>query len=143
MFFTGRFCKLSTLPIIILIFMLSISLASPASSSPGPDSVLFPAVADAEVSSANGEAACASCHVFGNMDDLAWDLGDPSGVRVSNPNPFVLERTTSAYPSWNCWTSTVVCLRFAASTFLTARRFWTSSRMSRSSTTLSPLAAVG
>jgi hypothetical protein len=27
--------------------------------------------------------------VFGNMDDMAWDLGDPAGVQASNPNPFV------------------------------------------------------
>ena len=26
-----------------------------------------------------GQAACASCHVDGRMDRLAWDLGDPSG----------------------------------------------------------------
>ena len=25
----------------------------------------------------NGEAACASCHIFGDKDDLAWDLGNP------------------------------------------------------------------
>lgn len=45
---------------------------------------------DADLSSSNGEAACASCHIFGNMDDLAWDLGDPSGVQGPNPNPFIL-----------------------------------------------------
>lgn len=30
--------------------------------------------------SAHGDQACASCHVFGDMDDLCWDLGDPAGV---------------------------------------------------------------
>lgn len=30
--------------------------------------------------SGNGTASCASCHVDGEMDMLAWDLGDPSGV---------------------------------------------------------------
>jgi DNA-binding beta-propeller fold protein YncE len=37
--------------------------------------------------SGHGDAACASCHVFGDMDDLAWDLGDPYGAIVANPNP--------------------------------------------------------
>ena len=36
-----------------------------------------PFLYDARLTSSNGEAACASCHVFGDMDDLAWDLGDP------------------------------------------------------------------
>ena len=35
--------------------------------------------------SAHGEAACASCHLFGDMDDLAWDLGNPSGSFHSAP----------------------------------------------------------
>ncbi len=30
-------------------------------------------------SSAHGDAACASCHISGDLDGLAWDLGDPSG----------------------------------------------------------------
>ncbi len=40
--------------------------------------------------SGHGDAACASCHVFGNMDDLAWDLGDasPGAAPFPNPNPF-------------------------------------------------------
>lgn len=42
---------------------------------------------DANLTGSNGEAACGSCHVFGDMDDLAWDLGDPDGVVVPNPNP--------------------------------------------------------
>ncbi len=33
---------------------------------------------DGEISSAHGDLACGSCHVFGDMDQLAWDLGDPS-----------------------------------------------------------------
>lgn len=45
---------------------------------------------DANVSSSNGEASCSSCHVFGRMDDLAWDLGDPAGSAVINPNPYEL-----------------------------------------------------
>ena len=46
---------------------------------------------DADFTSSNGEASCSACHVFGNMDDLAWNLGNPSGVQVPNPNPFTVE----------------------------------------------------
>jgi DNA-binding beta-propeller fold protein YncE len=41
----------------------------------------------ATLTSSNGEASCASCHIFGDMDDLAWDLGDPDGDPFPNPNP--------------------------------------------------------
>jgi DNA-binding beta-propeller fold protein YncE len=37
--------------------------------------------------SANGEAACASCHIFGDVDDLAWDLGNPDAVVKTDPIP--------------------------------------------------------
>src|SRR5262249_42747084 len=45
---------------------------------------------DAHLTSSNGEASCAVCHVFGDFDSLAWDLGnpDPNGV-LTNNNPFV------------------------------------------------------
>lgn len=33
--------------------------------------------------SGNGTGACASCHVDGDMDHLAWNLGDPSGSMTS------------------------------------------------------------
>jgi len=29
--------------------------------------------------SGHGDAACSSCHISGHMDELAWDLGDPTG----------------------------------------------------------------
>ncbi len=45
---------------------------------------------DANLTSSNGEAACASCHVDGDLDSLAWDLGDPDGSIVSNPLDFAL-----------------------------------------------------
>ncbi len=44
---------------------------------------------DARATSSNGEAACASCHVFGNHDDLLWDLGNPDGDVVTNANLFM------------------------------------------------------
>jgi YVTN family beta-propeller protein len=45
---------------------------------------------DAAFTSSNGEASCSSCHIFGDFDSLAWDLGDPDNVVTSNPNPFRL-----------------------------------------------------
>ncbi len=33
--------------------------------------------------SGNGTASCAACHVDGEIDGLAWDLGDPGGQMVS------------------------------------------------------------
>ena len=43
---------------------------------------------DAAFTSSHGDQACASCHVFGDMDDLAWDLGNPDDAVVANSNPF-------------------------------------------------------
>jgi YVTN family beta-propeller protein len=43
---------------------------------------------DARASSSNGTSACASCHVFGDFDSLAWDLGAPDGDPLANPGPF-------------------------------------------------------
>jgi YVTN family beta-propeller protein len=47
-----------------------------------------PVLYDAMLSSSNGEASCASCHVFGDFDSLAWDLGNPDDAPLNNPNPF-------------------------------------------------------
>lgn len=46
-----------------------------------------PFLYDAKRTSANGEASCAACHIFGDTDDLAWDLGDPDGVVTKSPIP--------------------------------------------------------
>jgi DNA-binding beta-propeller fold protein YncE len=43
---------------------------------------------DARNTSGHGDQACASCHIFGDLDALAWDLGDPMGVNDTNFNPF-------------------------------------------------------
>ncbi len=43
---------------------------------------------DARGTSAHGDSACASCHVFGDFDGLAWDLGDPDRATIDNPGPF-------------------------------------------------------
>lgn len=35
---------------------------------------------DAILGSGHGDAACSSCHLSGDKDGLAWDLGDPTGA---------------------------------------------------------------
>jgi DNA-binding beta-propeller fold protein YncE len=56
---------------------------------PEPDSVVSgrPMLYDATRFSGNGEASCASCHIFGDMDDLAWDLGNPDNSVTTSPIP--------------------------------------------------------
>ena len=46
---------------------------------PEPSSIVNgrPFLYDAANFSGNGEASCASCHIFGDMDQLAWNLGNP------------------------------------------------------------------
>ena len=43
---------------------------------------------DAQFTSSRGDSACASCHVFGDLDSLAWDLGNPDATTITNPGPF-------------------------------------------------------
>ncbi|WP_129346742.1 hypothetical protein [Sorangium cellulosum] len=43
---------------------------------------------DASFSSSHGDSACASCHIYGDLDDLAWNLGNPDGLVVADPGPF-------------------------------------------------------
>ncbi|UQA63145.1 hypothetical protein [Polyangium aurulentum] len=59
--------------------------------SPEPDDIVEGRrfLYDARLSSSNGEASCASCHVFGHTDDLSWDLGNPDGTVLNNPGPFL------------------------------------------------------
>ena len=40
---------------------------------------------DASFSSSHGDSSCASCHVFGDFDSLAWDLGNPDAPVTSQP----------------------------------------------------------
>lgn len=56
-----------------------------------------PILYDALATSSNGEAACASCHVFGDLDGLAWDLGDPDADVMANPNPIGPVGTAQAF----------------------------------------------
>jgi YVTN family beta-propeller protein len=59
---------------------------------PEPDSVVRgrPMLYDATRFSGNGEASCASCHIFGDIDDLAWDLGNPDNSVTKSPIPINL-----------------------------------------------------
>ncbi len=43
---------------------------------------------DARLSSSHGDSACASCHVFADLDSLAWDLGNPDTESFPNLGPF-------------------------------------------------------
>jgi sugar lactone lactonase YvrE len=67
---------------------------------PEPASVVEgrPFLYDAIMTGSNGEASCASCHIFGDMDDLAWDLGNPDADVVANNNPFVFGNHDPFHP---------------------------------------------
>jgi cytochrome c peroxidase len=69
------------------------TLATHALHDPEPAQVALgrPFLYDAVATSGNGEASCASCHVFGDDDDLAWDLGNPDDPVSDNDfQPFLL-----------------------------------------------------
>ncbi len=57
---------------------------------PEPQSIIDgrPFLYDATITSANGEASCSSCHIFGSMDQLAWNLGNPDDHVTTNSQPF-------------------------------------------------------
>ncbi len=44
---------------------------------------------DADLTSSRGNDACSTCHIFGDNDGLAWDLGDPDGTTKPIPNVFI------------------------------------------------------
>lgn len=48
---------------------------------------------DASLTSSHGDTSCSSCHIFGDFDSLAWDLGDPDITTINNPGPFILGPT--------------------------------------------------
>lgn len=68
---------------------------------PEPESVIVgrPFLYDANLSSSNGENACASCHIFGDMDNLAWDLGNPFATAVNNPGPLKINHEEFGIPA--------------------------------------------
>lgn len=46
-----------------------------------------PFLYDAAYTSSRGNSSCAGCHIFGDTDHLAWDLGNPDGSVEKNRNP--------------------------------------------------------
>jgi DNA-binding beta-propeller fold protein YncE len=60
---------------------------------PEPPSVVAgrPFLYDTSFSSSHGDSSCASCHVNGDFDSLAWDLGNPDGAVQPIPGPFELQ----------------------------------------------------
>ena len=56
---------------------------------PEPQDVIDgrPFLYDAVATSGNGEASCSSCHIFGDFDSLAWNLGDPDNSMSTNNQP--------------------------------------------------------
>ncbi|HVR75574.1 MAG TPA: hypothetical protein VMT52_14660 [Planctomycetota bacterium] len=65
---------------------LQVSATVPLRHDPEPAAVREgrPVLYDAR-NSGHGDSACASCHIFGDFDSLAWDLGDPDGIVETNP----------------------------------------------------------
>lgn len=62
------------------------TLETHAMHNPEPQHVVEgrPFMYDANLTSGNGEASCASCHIFGDMDQLAWNLGNPDDHVTTN-----------------------------------------------------------
>jgi len=46
-----------------------------------------PFLYDAVATSGNGETSCSSCHIFGDFDSLAWNLGNPDETLSTNNQP--------------------------------------------------------
>ncbi len=46
-----------------------------------------PFLYDANLTSGNGETSCSSCHTFGDLDQLAWNLGNPDDIVTTNTIP--------------------------------------------------------
>ncbi len=56
---------------------------------------------DAFETSSNGEASCSTCHVFGDLDALAWDLGDPDVSVAIDPLPRRIGVLPPAFPNFH------------------------------------------
>jgi hypothetical protein len=55
---------------------------------------------DASFTSNHGDSACASCHVFGDFDSLAWVLGNLNGESINNPGPFTVLASQFGLPDF-------------------------------------------
>jgi mono/diheme cytochrome c family protein len=47
-----------------------------------------PFLYDATLTSSRGDSSCSGCHIFGDLDHLSWDLGNPDEVLAQNPAPY-------------------------------------------------------
>ncbi|MAR93220.1 MAG: hypothetical protein CML06_20435 [Pseudomonadales bacterium] len=58
---------------------------------PEPDFIVNgrPFLYDARYCSGRGDSACASCHLFGDTDGIAWNLGNPDGSWTYNTRDYV------------------------------------------------------
>jgi len=67
---------------------------------PEPPSVVAgrPFLYDTSLSSSHGDSSCASCHVNGDFDSLAWDLGNPDGAVQPIPGPFEIPPSALGLP---------------------------------------------
>jgi YVTN family beta-propeller protein len=63
---------------------------------PQPIKIGRPFLFDSHITSGLGQASCASCHVDGRTDHLAWDLGSPQGTML----PF--DQECNGPPPGNC-----------------------------------------
>ncbi len=54
-----------------------------------------PFLYDATFSSSRGDSSCAGCHIFADMDHLAWDLGEPEGEVANNPREYEIDNGNS------------------------------------------------
>jgi YVTN family beta-propeller protein len=81
------------------------TLATIALTNPEPASVVTGRqfLYDAQVTSANGEASCASCHIFGDFDSLAWNLGNPDDAVSTNPQPSASPNLPVGQPPGSNW----------------------------------------
>jgi YVTN family beta-propeller protein len=64
-------------------------IATHAMHNPEPPAIVEgrPFLYDAVATSGNGETSCSSCHIFGDMDQLAWNLGNPDDHVTDNTQP--------------------------------------------------------
>jgi hypothetical protein len=53
---------------------------------------------DATFTSSLGDQACGGCHVGGDNDGLAWDLGNPGGIPLAITKTFAKESDVNAIP---------------------------------------------
>ncbi len=65
---------------------------------PEPASIVDgrPFLYDAFATSGNGEASCASCHIFGDLDSIGWNLGNPDDLVSANTQPSPVNTGTNS-----------------------------------------------